>query len=252
MPFRNDDGSEVTAVALLQRDARRFQLVRGFRYVDSRTGAEYPIPAHDTSRPPGPPGHNSTDLASVPLFLWGLIPSYGLQTRAALLHDELTSRADEIGGDHGWQLRRQADELFRRALLESEVPLLRALLMWAGVSAYRYTMRMYGLGRVVLGTGQLALGVLAVYAGILLVILGSRPLWLLLLLVPVVLAFVARRDRDYFLIGSYLSALVLPIVALAWLLSRVFWVLNWVVWLAAGRAGPAPTVVVRRFGAKPL
>src|SRR3712207_8741274 len=130
MPFVHEDGSEVTAVALLQRDARRFQLVRGFFYVHPRTGRRYEIPPHDTSRPPGPNGENSTDLASVPMFLWGLIPSYGLQTRAALLHDVLSAEANAIGGDRGWRLRKEAERLFRGAVIESGVAILRAILMW--------------------------------------------------------------------------------------------------------------------------
>ena len=242
----------MTAVALLQRDARRFQLVRGFFYVHPRTGRRYEIPPHDTSRPPGPNGENSTDLASVPMFLWGLIPSYGLQTRAALLHDVLSARANAIGGDEGWRLRKEADRLFRIALLESEVAILRAVLMWCAVVADRYRMRVFGLRRAVLGTGQLAVGVLSVYAALLLPPVLGSPLWSALFALPAVLALVAWRDRRYFLLAPYLGALVLPIVAVAWLLAGVFWVLNGLVWLLSGRPGAAPRVPLRRFGAKPL
>jgi hypothetical protein len=252
MPFVHEDGSEVTAVSLLQRDARRFQLVSGFFYVEPDTGVRYEIPAHDTSRPPGPAGENSTDLASVPIFLWGLIPSYGLQTRAALLHDELSRRANTLGGEDGWRLRRQADRLFRVALLESEVPLLRALLMWCAVSADRYRLPVFGVGRAVLGTGQLAVAVLAVYAALLLPFLLGSPFWLLLVAAPALLAVVAGRDRRYFLLAPYLAALVLPIVAVAWLLALAFQALNLLTWLAAGRRGTTPRMSHRRFGAKPL
>jgi hypothetical protein len=252
MPFVHEDGSEVTAVSLLQRDARRFQLVRGFAYVHPRTGRRYEIPPHDTSRPPGPNGENSTDLASVPMFLWGLIPSYGLQTRAALLHDVLSARANALGGDEGWQLRREADRLFRISLVESEVAILRAVLMWCAVVADRYRLRVFGLRRAVLGTGQLAVGVLAVYAAVVLPIVLGSPFWFALFALPAVLAGVAWRDRKYFSLAPYLAALVLPIVAVAWLLAGVFWVLNAVVWLLAGRPGTPPRVRLRRFRAKPL
>ena len=252
MPFVHEDGSEVTAVALLQRDARRFQLVTGFFYIDPETGRRYEIPAHDTSRPPGPKGENSTDLASVPMFLWGLVPSYGLQTRAALLHDVLADRADDIGGEVGWRLRRDADRVFRVALIESEVPLLRALIMWCAVSMGRYTYLPFGAARAVLGTAQLAIGVLSVYAALVLTITTAQPMWLALLAVPLVLAAAIPRDRDYFALWPYLGALVLPIVVVAWLLARVFWALNAVFWLLSGRVGAAPEFTLRRFGAKPL
>jgi hypothetical protein len=252
MPFVHEDGSEVTSVALLQRDARRFQLVRGFWYVDPGTGRRYEIPAHDTSRPPGADGENSTDLASVPMFLWGLVPSYGLQTRAALLHDVLAQRAGEIGGVAGWELRREADRLFRVALIESEVPLLRALIMWCAVSMGRYTHAGFGTWRAILGTLQLAVGVLSVYAAPALTLALGSPVWLALLMVPAVLAGGIPRDRDYFALWPYLAALVLPIVVVAWLLARVFWALNGVFWLLSGRVGAAPELTLRHFGAKPL
>ena len=252
MPFVHEDGSEVTAVALLQRDARRFQLVRGFFYIDPGTGRRHEIPAHDTSRPPGPDGKNSTDLASVPLFLWGLIPSYGLQTRAALLHDVLADRADDIGGEPGWRLRREADRLFRVALLESEVPLLKALIMWCAVSMGRYTYRGFGVVRAVLGTLQLAVAVLSIYAAPALTLALSHLGWMAMLAVPLALATAIPRDRDYFALWPYLGALLLPIVVVAWLLARLFWALNGAFWLLSGRVGPAPELTLRRFGAKPL
>jgi hypothetical protein len=252
MPFVHEDGSEVTTVALLQRDARRFQLVIGFFYIDPATGSRYEIPAHDTSRPPGPGDENSTDLASVPMFLWGLVPSYGLQTRAALLHDVLAGRAGEIGGETGWRLRREADRLFRDALLESQVPLLRALIMWCAVSMGRYTYPGFGLARALLGSAQLGIGVLSIYAALALTVASGQPVSLALLLVPAALAAAIPRDRDYFLLWPYLAALVLPIVLAAWLLSRLFWALNGLFWLLSGRVGGAPDFTVRRFGAKPL
>jgi hypothetical protein len=250
MPFVHEDGTEVTAVALLQRDARRFQLVRGFFYVHPRTGRRYDIPPHDTSRPPGPDGENSTDLASVPMFLWGLIPSYGLQTRAALLHDVLSAQANGIG--EGWRLRKEADRLFRIALIESEVAILRAILMWCAVVADRYRLRVFGVWRAFLGTGQLAVGVLAVYAALALPAALGSPLWLLLAALPAVLAVVAWRDRQYFLLAPYLAALVLPIVAAAGMLAGLFWLLNAAIWLLAGRPGVPPRVRLRRLDAKPL
>lgn len=68
-----------------------------------------------------------TDFASVPLPIRWLIPKSGRHSKAAVLHDYLwrhqsrpTTYAD-------------ADGLFRRALYDLKVPLLRRWVMWGGV-----------------------------------------------------------------------------------------------------------------------
>lgn len=70
-----------------------------------------------------------TDFASVPrVFAW-LVPSYGLFTAAAVLHDHLTrvevpaGRIDPV----------DADGIFRRAMRELGVPFLLRWFMWAAV-----------------------------------------------------------------------------------------------------------------------
>jgi hypothetical protein len=138
------------------------------------------------------------------------------------------------------------------ALIESEVPILRALIMWCAVSMGRYTYLPFGAARAILGSTQLGLGVLAVYAALVLPFVLGQPIWLTLLAAPAVLAALIPRDRDYFLLWPYLAALVLPIVVLAWLLARLFWALNALFWLLSGRVGAAPEFTVQRFGAKPL
>jgi hypothetical protein len=73
------------------------------------------------------PADADTDFASVPQpFRW-LIPKSGRHSKAAVLHDYL------------WRVQppicsyAEADGLFRRALHDLEVPLLRRWLMWAAV-----------------------------------------------------------------------------------------------------------------------
>ncbi|WP_328392281.1 DUF1353 domain-containing protein [Nocardia sp. NBC_00416] len=66
-----------------------------------------------------------TDFASVPRPVVWLIPRYGVYTRAAILHDYLL-RSDQVSTV-------DADGLFRRALRECEVSLLRRWMMWTAV-----------------------------------------------------------------------------------------------------------------------
>jgi hypothetical protein len=68
-----------------------------------------------------------TDFASVPtVFVW-LIPRYGVYTKAAIVHDYLCREAPVDRAD--------ADGLFRRALRELGVSVLRRWIMWAAVRA---------------------------------------------------------------------------------------------------------------------
>jgi uncharacterized protein DUF1353 len=60
----------------------------------------------------------------VPFWLWWFVASYGLHTRAALLHDQLVDTIDRF----------EADRVFRLALEESRVRWMRRWLMWAAVS----------------------------------------------------------------------------------------------------------------------
>ena len=81
MPFVYDDGSPVDHVDLRQVTQKRFQLMRGFVYMQPGTKVSVPVPKHDLAAPPD--GANGTDLASVPPVLQGLVASYGLHTRSA-------------------------------------------------------------------------------------------------------------------------------------------------------------------------
>lgn len=72
------------------------------------------------------PAGFSTDFASVPaVFVW-LIPRYGVYTKAAVLHDFLCCDGAEVN-------RADADGIFRRALRELGVSLIRRWMMWAAV-----------------------------------------------------------------------------------------------------------------------
>lgn len=142
--WKDEEWKDAPEVLLRQIGRNAFQLLDGFAYElpgnDELPSAEqrtFPAPRHDVTKGPRD-GDNSTDLASVPSFLWWFIASYGRHTRAALLHDHLVDREEYKG---------QADAVFRSALAESRVRFFRRWLMWTAVSLN--TMRRSRAGTVV-------------------------------------------------------------------------------------------------------
>jgi hypothetical protein len=126
MPFWKLEDETEPDILLRQASPNAFQLLQGFRYkVPEEDGAVYVVPPDDPERPAEEPG-NSTDLASVPPWLWWFVASHGRHTRAALLHDHLVEDTSLP--------RREADRVFRLALDESGVRWLRRWLMWTAVS----------------------------------------------------------------------------------------------------------------------
>jgi hypothetical protein len=149
-PFYREQ-SDDEAVFILERvreseaEEERFKLLERFRYVSARTGASYVVPGDDSFR---------TDLASVPFFLTWLVPKGGIHTPAALLHDGLIPGQEEPQSYIGPPVtRREADVIFRDALGELGVPVIRRWLMFAGVSlptiAERGKMRWVAIGTFV-------------------------------------------------------------------------------------------------------
>lgn len=219
MPFLTDDGRPLDELVLAQRpaDGYRFHVRAPFVYEDPVSGRRYRVPA----RPPGAPdpsprereprAHGVTDLASVPMWLWSFIASYGRQSAPAVLHDERSVDAFELG-DRKAALaqRREDDRVFRTALREQRVPLLRAWLMWGWVAADRE--REFG------GAAGAVFMVQAVVAA--LVIVGAsvaafwQPAWLVLALVPALAAMLWGRLAPLMLLLNYSSAVLAPLIAL--------------------------------------
>lgn len=156
MPYWRLDSTAEPAVKLLQVSPNTFQLLEGFRF--QRPAGANPrvltVPAHDPNRSPSQ--DNSTDLASVPWFLWWFVSSHGRHTKAALLHDHLVVQ--------GAVERREADLVFREALDDSGVSWPRRWFMWTGVSLA--TMWDHQRRR------------LAIFVGHLLVVLALGAMWL--------------------------------------------------------------------------
>lgn len=116
------------AIYLVYRGGKSWQIAKSFTVTVDDTA--YQVREHDVSRPAT--DGNGTDLASVPTLLWGVVGPYGPHMKAALLHDQLCVDARKEPTKE-WQLRRQADSLFRRALNAAGYGTFRRWLMWAGV-----------------------------------------------------------------------------------------------------------------------
>jgi hypothetical protein len=103
------------------------------------------------SIPPGIPDPDSrvtadtcTDLASIPPFLWGLIPSYGRHTMPAILHDVRCDAAHAAvagpgGRAHSAYLRRKADQQFRHTLkTHASQGLVTRYVIWSAVRMFGF------------------------------------------------------------------------------------------------------------------
>lgn len=78
-----------------------------------------------------------TDFASVPTLLTWLVPRTGAHLPAALLHDGLVGRRDYVATelpDTDPIDRVGADLVFRRAMRDSYIPLIRRWLVWSAVT----------------------------------------------------------------------------------------------------------------------
>jgi len=216
MPFLKleGEGPGEPEVVLKQVGPNSFQLLHGFRYQVPPEGVIHLVPAHDPELLPTAP-NNSTDLASVPFWLWWFVASYGLHTRAALLHDQLVD-VQQID-------RVEADRVFRLALEESKVRWMRRWLMWTAVSIA--TMLRKTRARFAAFVGALVLLVALLLAwpfGWLSDLPGDVPAW-----VPALVVFVAG-----FAFGRLWSLAVVGVLLIAgptilvWAVLVVVWLLD--------------------------
>lgn len=211
MPFLTDEGEPLAELGLAQRpaDAASFELTAAIVYLDPETGRRFRVPARGEAS--DPLAGAATDLASVPTPLWGMIASYGRQSAPAVLHDA-RSRAAAALGDRRAALaqRRDDDRVFRTALREQGVPLLRAQLMWAWVSADRE--REFGGARGWALVVQSVLGALVLLAVV--VAAFSNPLWLFAWPAAAVLCLLHGRLAGLVATLTFSLALFGPLVLL--------------------------------------
>jgi hypothetical protein len=222
MPFLKLEGEAPgdPFVELKQVGPNSFQLLHGFRYQVPPDGETYVVPAHNPDLPPDAP-NNSTDLASVPFWLWWFVASYGLHTRAALLHDQLVDlkRLDRV----------EADRVFRLALEESKVRWMRRWLMWTAVSIATMLLKRRARFAGFVGTLALIVGLVLAWAvGGLSDLPGDVPGW-----VPALVVFLAGfafgRLWPLTVLGLVLitapTVLVWTVLVLVWFLdfAKAIW-----------------------------
>jgi hypothetical protein len=263
MPFRKPGTYEPAPKIELQVwDHRYFKLLTPFAYHPHGwcRDAEITVPAHSTSG-----GKEVTDLASVPAALWGLLPSYGRQLRAALLHDHLCEQVNEIlekgNSRAAYPARRIADQLFWQAMrdrgdtegdLRKRMPWFRARIFWAGVGWARYC-KLRRL-RAVLMTLQILLGSAALYfaAGVLprtwIASLtgsewsGNPAVYLLVYATALALCVAWWRDAGIPLVGLLVMPILMPVLAVTLAAQLLLAVPDTVIKLASRRRQPRPIV----------
>ncbi|MFD4422869.1 DUF1353 domain-containing protein [Agromyces sp. NPDC058484] len=203
MPFRTADGRRpLDELLLAQRpaDDHRFVLRAGFGYDDPVSKRHYAVA----------PGR-VTDLASVPMWLWSFIASYGRQSAPAVLHDDRSAVAARLGDRRAaLAQRREDDRVLRTALREQRVPLLRAWLMWAWVAADRE--REFGGAAGVVFMVQAVVGTLVVVGAS--VAAFWHPAWLALALLPALAALPWGGLAPLMLVLNYPTAVLTPLIAL--------------------------------------
>ncbi len=209
MPWRHAPGDEATSgfvpVELAQTGPRTFtlrsDLVHEGRPHPGRpgSGTTYVVPAGFT-----------TDLTSVPFPLWALIAPFGRQTRAAILHDHaVRSLRPPLRSAERLRERDAADLRFRDALLDSDVPRLRAYLLWAGTSLDRIVSHAPVPAAVALVV-QLAVGLALLVAGVRVGGWAGAGLALL----PSAPTLLWGRSWLAVALLQYVGALVLPVIVL--------------------------------------
>jgi hypothetical protein len=210
MPFLDEHGEPLRVVHLTQAPATKpyFQLTRPIAFREHENAVTYWVTAHEASA--SPQSADRTDLASVPPFLQGFIASYGRQSAPALLHDHRRQVSNRPDTADALGQAEEDDRVFRVALRQQKVPLLRAWLMWAFVSVERYWL--YARWRASLLITQTVFAVVMIYGAVLLAF-GSQ-LWLLFIAAPGMLAFAWGRRYMLLLWLSYGSALMAPLVLL--------------------------------------
>lgn len=235
MPFLTTAGEPLDALPLVYRRGRDFQVAEEFVYCNPNDGSITTVPTHALDLPAG--DGNSTDFASVPPFLWGLIANYGTQTLPAIMHDALVGDLLREPPEKRLALRRDADELFRVALVDNGVHRLRARVMWAAVGLESWGRHGGALGWALIA--QVALGVLAITAAVVLGVVAP-PWWFALSVAPFALAVPWGLSMGLVASATYLGALYAPLILGAFLASYVENAIAMIVWIATGCPGPRP------------
>ena len=196
--FTRAAGREPARIVLRQVGSSKFQLMEGFTY--SGAAGTWTVTPADLPE---------TDLASIPQFMSWFVGRYGSHTLAALLHDHLVRNGSTLDEP---VTRMEADEVFRQALTELDVPFLRSRLMWAAVTfATRWEAGGWRRLGLAVWTTLAALGIVALTVAL---VTTNVPLATVAVVAPVPAALLwGWRQRAAGLLGGYTLWLVaLPAV----------------------------------------
>lgn len=231
-PFYDGSGGQPARFVLAQVDDDRFRVLEPLLYDDGEVRVR--VPRNDTV---------STDLASIPFFMAWFVPVNGRHTPAALVHDSLLEELRDQQRDGlvtaaaAARLRSEADSVFMRAMIASEVPLLRRGLMYAAVTlATRWAGTIAARIGAALWVALSLLGSVALVWGI------ATGEWVtaavaMLAPLPASLLWGLRRWRPAVLAGYGAWMIALPALGTA-LGYGAYWVTEQAVRpLAAGRSG---------------
>jgi Protein of unknown function (DUF1353) len=210
-PFADANGTQPARFSLRQVDDDTFELSESFLYTGGPRAGPVPVTAEHLGR---------TDLASIPSFLGWFARRSGRHTPAALLHDQLITDEPERLPEDQRLSPVVADRLFRDVLIECDVPLVRAYVLWTGVTLRTrwHANRLSALALVVWFVAALG-GTVLVVVGL----LSGMP-WLVLaaLLAPVPFAGLWGRQWSGGLVAGYAFWVVVAGSLPAWLAYQVY------------------------------
>lgn len=224
MPFRTSTTDPTVPQPVLQAVAvKDFQLLSPFVYVQPGTGTVFDVPAQTLGQ--------TTDLASVPALLWGLVAPYGHQLLPALLHDHRCGVADASNNagapEVARQQRAEGDLLFRQSLAECHVPWTRRWVMWAAVSLDGYVS--FDKLALVLSGLCLVIGLGCVWA--LPWFVSGVWVWLAVL-APAAAGFLPDKHLKIAGIGSYAGPVAVVTGVVNAVASALFWLVpGGVIWM---------------------
>lgn len=222
-PFSGTGGAQPGRFVLRQTDDDTFSLEETFVFrrlpgMGGGTGQELAVT---------PALLPDTDLASIPRFLGWFARRHGRHTPAALLHDLLITDEKGFPPDlpEEWRLEPEAaDLLFREMLIASDVPIVRAYGMWAGVTART---RWYRRPWVTLALAVWM--VLAVAGSVLLIVALITGTWWLAVaavLAPAVASVLWGGQYPAGIVAGYAFWLVVVGSVPAYVAYHVYWVIE--------------------------
>jgi hypothetical protein len=209
-PFFDGHGEPPARFALRQVDDDTFELLEPFRFYWELNGEELEVRADLIGQ---------TDLASIPSYLGWFARRHGRHTPAALLHDQLITSAPANLPANQRMPAAEADLLFRKSLLASDVPFVMSLALWTGVTLRtRFGMRPWGAVGIVVWFIAALVGTAAPIYGV----VANLLLVALALIAPIPFALLWGRQYRAGVVAGYAFWLVVLGSLPGWLAYQVY------------------------------